>query len=80
MSKQTIFALLALAAAAMIAGCAPSASSAGSANTPIAASAGQQETNPPADSPYNQPLMATGGDLVMLHVAPRAIAGQASGC
>jgi hypothetical protein len=76
MTRQTILTLLALAAAAIVAGCASSAPSTPSANSPIAASTGQPEENkPPADSPYSQPLMATGGDLVMLRMAPRGIAG-----
>jgi hypothetical protein len=77
MNKQVILSLFAVAAAAMLAGCAPStrpaeANAAGS-NAAIS-SAGQSEAKP-QDTPYSQPLMATGGDLVMLPVTSRGIAG-----
>lgn len=75
MTRHTIFTLLVLAAAAFIAGCAPAARPAAGANSAIATSEGEPENKPPADSPYSQPLMATGGDLVMLRVASRGIAG-----
>ena len=76
MNQRTTLTLFAVAAAAMLAGCASSAPSAASANSSIAASSSQPEENqPPADSPYSQPLMATGGDLVMLRVVSRGIAG-----
>ncbi len=75
MTRHTILILLALAAAGIIAGCTPAARPAAVASPAIAASEGQPENKPPADSPYSQPLMATGGDLVMLRVASRGIAG-----
>lgn len=72
-----IFALIALAALTMTAGCTTSSSGQpqdGVAGTnPAITSAGQDRNEQP--SPYNQPLMATGGDLVMLRSVSRAIAG-----
>lgn len=80
MTRQTIFTLLALAAAMFIAGCASTTRPAADANSAAVTSDGQPETRLPANSPYSQPLMATGGDLVMLPVASLGIAGRASGC
>jgi hypothetical protein len=77
MNKQITLTLLALVAA-MIAGCAASArpdnANGAGANAAIS-SASQPESKPQSASPYSQPLMATGGDMVMLHVASRGIAG-----
>jgi hypothetical protein len=75
--KQVTFVLFALLAAAIIAGCTASARSGDSSTM---SSAGQQQDEPQIDSPFNQPLMATGGDLVILHAAPPGIAGVTSGC
>ncbi len=73
MNKQAIITLLAAAAVAMIAGCGTSMHS-GDANAAGAnstmSSASQDNSKMPAASPYSQPLMATGGDLVMLRIAP----------
>jgi hypothetical protein len=63
--------LIALAALTMMAGCATSSSGqTQSGAAPTVTSAGQDQA-----SPFNQPLMATGGDLVMLRIVSRAIAG-----
>jgi hypothetical protein len=79
MIKHAIFTLLVLAAGAMIAGCGTSArpgdASAAGGNSAITSSEGGQQANPQEATPYNQPLMATGGDLVMLRVRSGGIAG-----
>ncbi|HKD68337.1 MAG TPA: hypothetical protein VKB84_15935 [Candidatus Binataceae bacterium] len=74
--KQAIFTIFAVAAAAIVAGCAsgPGGANSPGANSAVTSSAGQQQTSPPADSPYSQPLMATGGDMVMLDVTSGGIA------
>jgi hypothetical protein len=75
MIKQAIFTTLALSAAAMFVGCSmwarPEAAGLKSAYT---SATNRQEKNPPAASPYNQPLMATGGDLVMLRLSSHDLA------
>jgi hypothetical protein len=73
-----IITFLAAAALTLAAGCTASNShsgegvgTAGSAPS----SAGQEQAEPSAAATFNQPLMATGGDLVMLRVPSRSIAG-----
>jgi hypothetical protein len=77
MIKQAVFTFLAVMTAAIVAGCGPLALSgnakAAGANSAIT-SADQQPAKPQA-TPYSQPLMATGGDLVMLRVRSPGIAG-----
>ena len=72
--KISILALIALAAVTIVSGCTTSSSGqpqAGAASTnPTVTSAGEDQA-----SPYSQPLMATGGDLVMLRIVSRGIAG-----
>jgi hypothetical protein len=69
MRISSIFVLIALAALTLAAGCTTSSSGQPqSGAAPTITSAGQP-------SPFDQPLMATGGDLVMLRIASRAIAG-----
>ena len=71
MIKPTVLTFLALMTAAIVAGCG-SLGLSGNAGTaganPAVVSAGQQETQPQTATPYSQPLMATGGDMVMLRV------------
>jgi ABC-type phosphate/phosphonate transport system substrate-binding protein len=77
MKKQAILILFAVAIAAMLAGCAASSSydaNTAGANAAIS-SAGQTGAKPQEATPYSQPLMATGGDLVMLRVTSTGIAG-----
>jgi hypothetical protein len=79
MTKRAILTVLAIAAAAMATGCGPSILS--TADAGATAPAGQQQNKPQMVTPYSQPLMATGGDLVMLPVrTPPGIADQTSGC
>jgi hypothetical protein len=76
MIKPAVFTFLAVMTAAIVAGCGPLGLS-GNANTAGANSAvtsANQPTTPEA-TPYSQPLMATGGDMVMLRVRPLGIAG-----
>jgi hypothetical protein len=77
MIKNGILTLLAAVAIAMAAGCTASTDQSG----PGAArksTLGQSQAE--QGSPYTQPLMATGGDLVMLRIQSRGIAGGRSGC
>jgi|HubBroStandDraft_6_1064221.scaffolds.fasta_scaffold917681_2 hypothetical protein len=53
----------------MAAGCTATSSGQPQTNSTVT-SAGQDQA-----SPYSQPLMATGGDLVMLRIVTRGIAG-----
>jgi hypothetical protein len=75
MINSGILTLLAIMALAMAAGCAASNGQpgAGAAGSGSAAGAPAEEQSNQA-SPYSQPLMATGGDLVMLHWKKGAIA------
>jgi len=70
MIKRGILTLLAITVLAIAAGC---AASNGQPGTGAAGSAAEEQTN--QASPYSQPLMATGGDLVMLHWERGTIAG-----
>ncbi|MGO9056278.1 MAG: hypothetical protein ACLQU2_02670 [Candidatus Binataceae bacterium] len=69
MKISRILALIAFAALALAAACTTSSNGPPSAIT----SAGQNGNG--QASPYDQPLMATGGDLVMLRIVSRGIAG-----
>jgi len=73
MIKRGILTLLAITAVALTAGCAASNGrpARGAADSGSAASAQEQIDQP---SPYSQPLMATGGDLVMRDWEKLAIA------
>jgi hypothetical protein len=81
--KQATIVVFALLTTALIAGCAPSAqpggADTGGANSTVS-SDGQQQNEPQMVTPLSQPLMATGGDLVMLPVRSPGIAGVTSGC
>ncbi len=71
MIKNSILTLLAITALAMAAGCAASN------GHPVAGAAGSgasAEEQTDQASPYSQPLMATGGDLVMLDLEKLGIA------
>ncbi len=77
MKISHISALIALAALALMAGCTASSS-----GQPQDAMAGANPAMTTADrsgndqaSPYDQPLMATGGDMVMLDIVSPGIAG-----
>jgi hypothetical protein len=74
--NMAIFALI-MGAVLAAAGCAASNNQtnqgAGSGNPAITSAEQNQAERQP--SPYDQPLMATGGDLVMRQVAARGIAG-----
>jgi hypothetical protein len=78
MIKNNIFlTFLAAAALTLAAACTasngPSGASAGASGS--AATAGQEQGEPSAAATFDQPLMATGGDLVMLRAPSRSIAG-----
>ncbi len=73
MTTKIIFSVAALVLAAVAAGCTPAAHPGADTNSTVATSGSQAQ--PQANSPYNQPLMATGGDLVMRQAALRAVAG-----
>ncbi len=77
--KRGLLTLVALTTALIVTGCGSlmQSLSGGQTNTPpaAAAQAGAQMANP-----YDQPLMATGGDLVMLRRPARAVAAQSFGC
>jgi starvation-inducible outer membrane lipoprotein len=76
--KRGLLTLVALTTALIVTGCGSLMQSlSGQTNPPpaAAAQAGAQMANP-----YDQPLMATGGDLVMLRRAARAVAAQSFGC
>jgi hypothetical protein len=69
MKISGILVLIALGALTLVAGCTTSSSGQPqSGAAPTVTSAGMA-------SPFDQPLMATGGDLVMLRIESRAIAG-----
>lgn len=72
--KPVVFTFLAVMTAAIVAGCGPLALSGNSKANPAVTSADQPPTQPQA-SPYSQPLMATGGDLVMRRVRSTGVAG-----
>jgi hypothetical protein len=73
--------VFALTTAALVAGCSPTARPGDAVNANSAvSSASQQQNEPDTVTPLNQPLMATGGDLVMLQRPSPAIAGRPSGC
>ena len=77
MIKPLIVTIFAIATVAMVAGCAtlgiPGKTGTSGANSAIS-SADQSRTSPQA-TPYSQPLMATGGDLVMLSLTRSDVAG-----
>jgi hypothetical protein len=64
MVKSGILILLSITALAIVAGCAASNGQPVT-GAAVSGSAAEEQTN--QASPYSQPLMATGGDLVMLH-------------
>jgi hypothetical protein len=76
MIKRLVFTFLAVITTAIVAGCG-SLGVPGNANTaganPAVTSAGQPTT--PQATPYSQPLMATGGDMVMLCIRPPGVVG-----
>ena len=71
---QAFLILFTIVTAAILAGCGSSANTAAGADSALRA-AGQHESKPQMATPYSQPLMATGGDLVMLDGGLRGIAG-----
>ncbi len=71
---RAVFTLFTIMVAAILAGCGSSANTAAGADSAPTA-AGQQQGKPQMATPYSQPLMATGGDLVMLDGGLRGIAG-----
>ncbi|HEY2104178.1 MAG TPA: hypothetical protein VGH29_00240 [Candidatus Binataceae bacterium] len=75
MIKRLVFSFLAVTTVAIAAGCGPLGLSgtASTAANPAVTSAGQPSG--PQATPYSQPLMAAGGDLVMLCLKARGIAG-----
>jgi len=77
MKISRISALIALAALALVAGCTASSSGqrqdAMAGSNPAMTTAGRSGND--QASPYDQPLMATGGDMVMLNIVSRGIAG-----
>ncbi len=80
--KPGLLTFVALAVAALVAGCGTLSQLNGGkpAGTDSANSASAERTGNQMATPYNQPLMATGGDLAMVQRPARGVAGQSSGC
>jgi hypothetical protein len=73
MIKSSILTLLAISALVMAVGCAVNGHPGGAAGSGSAvATPAEEQVNQP--SPYSQPLMATGGDLVMRDIEKLGIA------
>lgn len=79
--KRGLLTLVALALAALAAGCGTLIQPNGGelARTDSANSTSAQRTGNQMATPYNQPLMATGGDLAMAQRPARGVADQSFG-